>query len=74
MSKKPLSPKEGGSRSWRERGWVQDPISTERPAPLQHKAYAAARRLGVGPAGIGEAKEFATLKRGFDGLRTPGEA
>jgi hypothetical protein len=49
-------------------------ISTERPAPIQHKTYAAARRLVVGPAVIGEVKEMATLKRGFDGLRTPGEA
>jgi hypothetical protein len=32
---------------------------------------AAAQSLVVGPAGIGEAKALATLKRGFDGLRTP---
>ena len=32
---------------------------------------AAERRLVVGPAGIGKAKELARLKRGFDSLRTP---
>ncbi len=30
-----------------------------------------ARRIVVGPAGIGEDKELATLKRGFDSFRAP---
>ena len=34
---------------------------------------AAARRFVIGPAGIGKAKELATLQLGFDGLRTPCE-
>ena len=33
--------------------------------------YSTRRRLDVGTGGIGEAKDLARLKRGFDGLRTP---
>ncbi len=44
----------------------------EETAPLQQDvAQRAARRLVVGPAGIGEAKELTTLKRGLDSLHTP---
>jgi hypothetical protein len=40
---------------------------------IRFHARAAARRLVVGPAGIGKTKELAALKRGFDVLRTPCE-